>query len=200
MRITGELYCQRLNCFGEGYRIDEDSRLSGRYPWVIEDVLIKYGDVVRIAPNELVFITPQASIGKWVRKSLFSLEVQHSWRATDIYSKHQKNLEVFTKTDFNNRGKDLGGIVWEEDAVKHREVAKKVTPAFSKRSIRAMEPLVHKSMDYFVARMKELGGVPGGVGLVDWTNWLAMDMSADLSWNEKMHQMRDGKLLQQFSL
>lgn len=119
----------------------------------------------------------------------------HSWCTTDIYSPHQKNLEIFIKTDFNDRGKDLGGIVWEEDPVRHREVARKVKPAFSKRSIRAMEPLVHASMDYFVERMKELGEAPGGVGLVDWTNWLAMDISADLSWSENMHQMRNSKPL-----
>ena len=39
---------------------DPHSRFSGRYPWAIEDALHKYGDVLRIAPNELVFFTPQA--------------------------------------------------------------------------------------------------------------------------------------------
>ncbi|KAL2048922.1 hypothetical protein ABVK25_010775 [Lepraria finkii] len=39
---------------------------SGRYPWAIEAVLNRYGDVVRIAPNELVFMTPQAQNGKSV--------------------------------------------------------------------------------------------------------------------------------------
>jgi hypothetical protein len=52
-----------------------------------------------------------------------------------------------------------------------------------------MEPLVHKYIDYFVARMKELG--QDGVPLVKWTNWLAMDLSADLAWNAKMNQMQD---------
>ncbi|KAI1779231.1 cytochrome P450 [Hypoxylon cercidicola] len=145
--------------------------LSGRYPWAIEDALRKYGPVVRIAPNELVFFTPQAF--------------------TDIYLPHQKNLETFVKTNFQNRGKDLGGIIWEEDPVRHREVARKLSPAFSSRSTRNMEPLVHKYMDYFIMKMKELG--PDGVFLVQWTNWLAMDLSADLSWNAKMNQMKDMK-------
>lgn len=38
--------------------------ITGRYPWIIEDALKQYGDVVRIAPNELVFITPQAAKGQ----------------------------------------------------------------------------------------------------------------------------------------
>ncbi|KAH8589481.1 hypothetical protein B0O99DRAFT_725451, partial [Bisporella sp. PMI_857] len=29
------------------------------------------------------------------------------------------------------------------------------------------------------------------VSFVQWINWLAMDMSADLSWNEKMNHMKD---------
>jgi len=50
-------------------------------------------------------------------------------------------------------------------------------------------------MDYFVERMRELGGASEGVELSTWMKWLAMDMSGDLSWNEKMHEMRDSKLL-----
>ncbi|GAB1309907.1 hypothetical protein MFIFM68171_00117 [Madurella fahalii] len=145
--------------------------LSGRYPWAIEDVLREYGDVVRIAPNELVFCTPQAF--------------------ADIYRPHHRNLEVFVKTDFQNRDKDIGGIVWKEDPVRHREVARRLSPAFSNRSIRAMEPLVHEYMDSCISRMKELGAAQGGVGLAAWTNWLAMDLSADLTWHGEMHLMKD---------
>ncbi|KAI0397649.1 cytochrome P450 [Xylariaceae sp. FL0594] len=145
--------------------------LSGRYPWAIEDALRTYGPVVRIAPNELVFFTPAAF--------------------TDIYAPHHKNLETFVKTDFQDRGQDLGGIIWERDPHRHREVARKLSSAFSSRTVRKMEPLVHKYIDYFVARMKELGS--DGVPIARWTNWLAMDLSADMAWNEKMYQMRDMK-------
>ena len=162
-------------------------RFSGRYPWVIEDALRKYGDVVRIAPNELVFFTPQAVLGEYLVLTV----KRFTERPSDIYSPHQQNLEVFVKTDFQNRGKDLGGLVWEEDPVRHREVAKKLSSAFSNRSIRALEPVAHEHMDYFVTRMKELGSEPTGVGLVQWMNWLAMDQAADMAWNEKLHQMRD---------
>jgi hypothetical protein len=63
MRITGKSPSLKLCCYSE-LRINEVFRLSGRYPWAIENALTKYGDIVRIAPNELVFITPQASIGE----------------------------------------------------------------------------------------------------------------------------------------
>ena len=100
-------------------------------------------------------------------------------------------MEVFVKTDFQNRGKNLGGLIWEVDPVRHREVARQLAPAFSSRHIRAMEPLIHQYIDYFLKRMDDVGSDSRGVKLAEWTNWLAMDMSADLAWNEKMHQMRD---------
>ena len=100
------------------------------------------------------------------------------------------------KTNFQNRGKDLGGIVWEEDPIRHREVAKKLSYAFSSRSIRALEPVAHEYMDYFVTKLKELGSEPAGVGLVEWTNWLAMDQAADMAWNAKLYQMRDRRPFQ----
>lgn len=96
---------------------DARARLSGRWPWAIEDALRKYGDVVRIAPNELVFFTPQA--------------------LHDTYSPAHRGMEVFRKTDFQNRGENLGGLIWEEDPVRHHEVARKVFPGFSARSIRS---------------------------------------------------------------
>ena len=148
------------------------TRLSGRYPWAIEDVIRKYGDVVRIAPNELVFFTPQAF--------------------HDIYSPAHRGLELFRKTDFQNRGANLGGIIWEEDPVRHREVARKLFPAFSPRSIRTFEPLMHKHMDYFVKRMKQLGARQEGVNLVDWTHWVAWDTSQDIAWSEGTLCMRAG--------
>lgn len=48
-------------------------------------------------------------------------------------------------------------------------------------------------MDYFVEKMKKLGDTPDGVELGRWTEWLAMDMSADLSWSETMGHMRNSK-------
>ncbi|KAF2874416.1 cytochrome P450 [Massariosphaeria phaeospora] len=178
-RIIYLLYFHPLSHF-PGPRLAAISNLwyayhwfSGRYPWTIEKVVHQYGPVVRIAPNELAFFTPQAF--------------------TDIYSPQHKNLEDFVKTDFQNRGKDLGGLIWEEDPVRHRNVARQIAPAFSTRFTRTLEPIMHEHMDHFVVKMNDMSmnGNGNGVPLVRWTNWLAMDMSADLAWSEKMHQMRD---------
>jgi hypothetical protein len=39
----------------------------------------------------------------------------------------QKNSEVFVKMEFNKRGKDLVGIIWLEDSVLHRRIARKAS-------------------------------------------------------------------------
>uniref|UniRef100_A0A0B7KD80 Isotrichodermin C-15 hydroxylase n=1 Tax=Bionectria ochroleuca TaxID=29856 RepID=A0A0B7KD80_BIOOC len=145
--------------------------LSGKWPWAVENVLREYGDVVRIAPNELVFFTPQAF--------------------RDIYQSTQKGLETFVKSDFQNRGDDLGGVVWEEDPVRHRAVAKQLAPLFTARHIRSMEPVISKHIDYFIKRLREVGS--DGVDICEWSHWYNMDLAADISWNEETHQMRDEK-------
>ncbi|KAI4863264.1 isotrichodermin C-15 hydroxylase [Hypoxylon rubiginosum] len=146
---------------------------SGKSPWAIARVLEKYGDVVRIAPNELVFITPQAQ--------------------TDIYASHTKNLEHFVRTDWLDPGLPENGLTFELDPVKHRMVAKKLSPAFSVNSIKAKEPTLHKYINYFIDKMKEIGGSKDGVELRTWTDWLAMDISADLAYSREMHQMQQMK-------
>ncbi|KAK9775317.1 putative Cytochrome P450 [Seiridium cardinale] len=145
--------------------------LSGRYPLVISEVLKTYGNVVRIAPNELVFVTPQAE--------------------DDIYSTHTKNLEHFTRTDWLDFGQGDDGLVFERDPVKHREVAKKLYPAFSLKSIKAKEPILNGYVDRFVQKMKDLGSTNQGVDLRTWTDWLAMDISADMAYGREMNQLRN---------
>lgn len=64
---------------------------------------------------------------------------------------------------------DLGdgdqGLTWEKDPVKHRAVAKKVAPAFSPKALRSKEPTMHKYIDLFVQKMREVGEQKGGIEL-----------------------------------
>lgn len=104
-------------------------------------------------------------------------------------------MELFPKTQINNHGNDEhGGIIWEWDPVRHREVAKKLSPAFSGRALKAKEPTLHKYIDLFVERMKSLGSTPRGVSLPTWVNWLCVDISADMAYNREMNALKDSKL------
>ncbi|KAI1261146.1 cytochrome P450 [Xylariaceae sp. FL1019] len=145
--------------------------LSGRWPWIVENALKKYGDVVRIAPNELVFVRPGA--------------------LSDIYGAHYKNIELFPKTQINNHGSEArGGLIWEWDAMRHREVAKLISPAFSGRALRAKEPALCKHIDSFIEHVIPDGQSEQGVSLPNWLNWLCIDISADMAYNREMNAIK----------
>ncbi|KAH8204264.1 hypothetical protein TruAng_001550 [Truncatella angustata] len=165
-------------------------RATGRYPWVVEDVLKQYGsldtlvtpaqfqiadssigDVVRIAPNELVFLTPNA--------------------AKDIYLSQEKNLELFVQVGYDALDTGDGGISGEVNPVKHREIAKKLAPAFSTRNFKSKESTVQAYIDLFVKKMKDLEAGDQGAELQRWTDWLALDLSADMTYGREMGQVRD---------
>ncbi|KAK7921594.1 hypothetical protein PG985_009616 [Apiospora marii] len=148
-------------------------RITGRYPWVIEDALRQYGDVVRIGPNELVFLTPKA--------------------AKDIYLAVDKNLELFVQVGYDALDTGDGGISGETDPVRHREIAKKLAPAFSTRNLKAKEATIIKHIDLFIERMKEVGTQGKGADMQRWSDWLALDLSADMTYGREMDQMRDLK-------
>ncbi|KAG8169791.1 hypothetical protein KVR01_000536 [Diaporthe batatas] len=149
------------------------SSITGKYPWIIEKVIKQYGDVVRIAPNELVFLKPEA--------------------AKDIYLAQEKNLELFVQVGYDALDTGDGGISGETDPVKHRETAKKLAPAFSARNFKAKEKAVHHHIDLFVQRMKERGSGEQGAELRCWSDWLALDLSADMTYGLMMNQLRDMK-------
>ncbi|KAK3369914.1 cytochrome P450 [Podospora didyma] len=158
---------------GASYVVYAYHWIRGRYPWYQEKLLHQYGDVVRVAPNEVVFFRPQA--------------------AMDIYSPAVKNLELFRKTDAMDFGAGDLGYLWETDPVKRKAVAKKILPAFSSKAIRDKEPVVHRYLDFFVEKMKEVGGGSEGALMNDWLMWLGCDMGADLAYSREFNQMRDGK-------
>ncbi|KAI9154647.1 Cytochrome P461 monooxygenase [Paramyrothecium foliicola] len=145
-------------------------RFMGRHPWAIEKALEHYGDIVRIAPNEIVFITPQAE--------------------SDIYTSNTKNLEHFTKVESGIPLPD-DGISFERDPVKHKLLAKKLSGAWSAKSLNTLEPIIHSYIDLFVKKLKEEGSREGGIELQTWTDRLAMDMSAELAYGRKMHQLQN---------
>ncbi|KAI1774114.1 cytochrome P450 [Hypoxylon cercidicola] len=146
---------------------------TGRYPWIIEDALRKYGDIVRIAPNEFVFLTPQA--------------------AKDIYLAQERNMELFVQVGYDALDTGDGGISGETDPIKHRQIAKTLAPAFSMKNLRAKEGAIHTHLNLFIEKMKAVGTGEQGAELQRWTDWLALDLSADMTYGRDVGQMREMK-------
>lgn len=81
------------------------------------------------------------------------------------------------KTSFTDFGTGDGGISWEQDPVKHRKVAKRISPVFSTKSIKAKEHVLQMYVDMFVRRMQEIGGSKEGVELPKVSNLLTITLS-----------------------
>ncbi|KAI0409204.1 cytochrome P450 [Xylaria palmicola] len=147
---------------------------SGCYSLHFNSNMFDLGDAVRIAPNELVFVRPEA--------------------LADIYGAQHKNIELFPKTQINNHGnEERGGLIWEWDAARHRKVAKQISPAFSGRALRAKEATLHRYIDLFIQNITTHGQTDKGISLPTWLNWFCVDVSADMAYNREMNAMRDMK-------
>ncbi|RAH75491.1 cytochrome P450 [Aspergillus aculeatinus CBS 121060] len=133
----------------------------------------KPGDVVRIAPNELMFMKPEAQV--------------------DILMSGTKNRPTFIKTDFQHIGGKHAGIAADPDVEKHRAVRKMLAPAFNPRALKEQEPALHEHIDRFIQRLRELGTAEQGVDMRDWFDWLACDIAGDMGYGHNFHNVRDGK-------
>ena len=131
-KIPGPLFARISNI---PYSI---SYLGGRQPYDVYALHEKYGPVVRVAPNELSFNSPQ------------------SWQ--DIYGIRQGH-EVLIKSKFYKGGSfanQASSLVSERDPAKHREMRNYLSSAFSERSLKDQEHLIAKVIDRFIEKLGEL--------------------------------------------
>ncbi|KAH9908280.1 putative cytochrome P450 [Xylariomycetidae sp. FL2044] len=136
---------------------------GGQYPRVMSKLHQKYGDVVRISPNELSFCTPQ------------------SYR--DIYGAAGKNKKYFLKSDvFYDHPQP--SLVYERDPVRHSEGAKLYRPAFSHQALRDQEHVVHHHTDAFVRQLTRRANQDISINICQATEWLTFDIIGDLAFGE----------------
>lgn len=112
---------------------------------------------------------------------------------TDIYLAQERNLELFVQVGYDALDTGDGGITGETNPARHREIAKKLAPAFSMRNFKAKEIVVKKHVNHFIEKIKLLGAAEHGVELQRWTDWLALDLSADTTYGHDMGQIRDSE-------
>ncbi|EAW12419.1 cytochrome P450 [Aspergillus clavatus NRRL 1] len=150
--------------------------MGGRQPYDILNLHAKYGPVVRVAPNELSFNTPQ------------------SWK--DIYAP-RKGRPTFIKSDFYDGGNfadQASSVVSERDPAKHRAMRKFLAAAFSERSLREQEGLVTQVIDDFIDQVGQRGNSKEGVDMTMWTNLLTFDIIGQLAFGESFHGLETGNL------
>ncbi|CAG8957787.1 hypothetical protein HYFRA_00000125 [Hymenoscyphus fraxineus] len=118
----------------------------------------EYGEIVRVAPDQLSFTSSQA------------------W--PDIYG---NNLPK----DLGKRLKEVNGvanILIAEDPA-HRRMRKLISPAFSDKALIAQEPLLVSYIDKLISVLTErvLESPTGIVNIVQWYNYTAFDILGELA-------------------
>lgn len=128
---------------------------SGRSAHVMHKIHRQYGDIVRIAPNELSFATPQSY--------------------QDIYGHVSKERGRFLKTEFYDSGPPR--IVSARDPEVHARMRKAMSHAFSAKALRDQEVVVHQYVDLFLQQLSNLGeGGKKAINACDAYNWLTFDI------------------------
>ncbi|OBS17149.1 hypothetical protein FPOA_12326 [Fusarium poae] len=134
--------------------------VGGKYPFAMRQVHDKYGDVVRVAPNELSFKTPQAY--------------------KDIYNHATSRKSPFPKSRFfYDRGDSVKhpDIVFTIDPKRHRPQRRALSHAFSASALRDAERTTKWHTGLFLHRIGQyVNPRTGGIDMSTVFNWLTFDI------------------------
>ncbi|KAI1503169.1 cytochrome P450, partial [Biscogniauxia marginata] len=152
-RISRIPYCYRL--------------INGTLPFYMLNLHEKYGEVVRIAPNELAFSNVQA------------------WK--DIHGHRAQGQPVLEKWESFYRpvASEPTDIVNTCDREEHTSLRRQLAHGFSDRSMREQEPIIKNYLDLLISRLYEQGqGGAKPVNLAAWYNFTTFDVIGDLAFGE----------------
>lgn len=138
--------------------------IRGTLPFDMLEMHKRYGDIVRIAPDELAFSHPDA------------------WQ--DIMG-HQKGKPEFPKANWFYRPmEDQAGHVVNESRAQHGRLRRQMAHGFSEKAMRDQEPMIRGYVDILLQRLHEFceSGTP--VILSDWYNYATFDIIGDLAFGE----------------
>lgn len=138
--------------------------LRGSLPQKITTFHETYGPVVRTAPDELSFTSPQAF--------------------QDIYSKKNGKLS-FPKDPIQYSQPKTGvssilGVKSDKDHSRYRRL---LAHAFSEKALREQEPLITHYVDLLIQRLHE-NAKKGPQNMVNWYNFTTFDIIGDLTFGD----------------
>lgn len=143
----------------------------------MEALHAKYGDIVRIGPNELSCAHPQS--------------------IKDIYGQSNINHpQFFRKFTTFYKQTDVGGSIGTEvDPHVHQTIRKRLAPGFSASALRKQSDIIIRHIDSLLDRVSKHGASPEGMNMSQWFMWLAFDVIVDLSFGEELGTVELGELL-----
>jgi hypothetical protein len=139
------------------------------FPYEVQKLHEQYGDVVRVAPNELSF----RDLAAW----------------DDIYSNtNGAKSEAFKKSEIwhGNPDGESTSVFTTIDFREHARIRRFMDPAFSERAVLQQEPIIQDYVNLCIKKLQERALTKGSttVNIVDWFNFTLFDIIGDLSFGE----------------
>ncbi|CAG8952058.1 hypothetical protein HYFRA_00000794 [Hymenoscyphus fraxineus] len=150
--------------------------MGGKWHFVSRRVHDKYGDIVRVSPNEL---------------SCGSLE---SWK--EIYGQPANSPKNMLKADFY----DIYGsayksrcILSERDPQVHTRMYKSLAPVFSTKALVDQEEIVQSCVAGFLQVLGDDGSQPAGLNMTRWYEMLTFDVLGEMAFGESFESVKKKK-------
>ena len=147
----------------------------------VSDVLKSVGKAVRVSPNEVSFVSTQSL------KDIYGSPVGRS---------------AFTKGelyDVISAGFDSGDIGTERNPQVHARMKRSLLGAFSTKSLREQESILHECIDKFIIAIGVKGQLEQGIDMTEWFEMIAFDVTGEMTFGESFGCIEKG-LLPQLSI
>lgn len=137
--------------------------IAGTLPFDMLDLHNRYGDVVRVAPNELAFLD------------------EKTWQ--DIMGHRTQGRPEFVKPRFFYNPTNGPTNIISSVGTEHALLRRQLSPGFSERSLRSQQPIIMGYIDKLISRLHE-HCKSGNVDLMSWYNFTTFDIIGDLAFGE----------------
>ncbi|CAG8109311.1 unnamed protein product [Penicillium salamii] len=154
--------------------------LSGRYPQKTRELHQKYGNVVRIAPDELSFTDGDA----W--KPIYGTRIGHGQKSKDdrFYVPRAGAADIILSNDAD-----------------HSRFRRLLSHAFSDSSLRGQESIISSYVDLLIKRLHENVNTGNNVlNMVAWYNFTTFDIIGDLAFGESFDCLKSSSYHQWISI
>ncbi|PWY71706.1 benzoate 4-monooxygenase cytochrome P450 [Aspergillus heteromorphus CBS 117.55] len=146
---------------------------TGRHHVQIKNLHDQYGDVIRWAPNTLVY----RNSGAW----------------KDIYSHRRHGMEAFQKDPKLYRSGPSGVSLIGANDADHARQRRLLSHAFSERALSEQGPLIQRYVDLLLTRQRTLATASKLVDVAEWYDYATFDIIGDLTFGESLSCLADSK-------
>ena len=158
------------------------SLLSGNLVHDVREIHERYGEIVRLAPDEISFAKEEA----W--HDIFGIRTGHQ--------PFSKNPIYFSPPPGQPHN-----IVTTANVDDHARMRRVLNYAFTPTALKSQEPIIESYVDLLISRLREKAisnqkdhSDSAVLNMVDWYNYVAFDIVSDLGFGEPLNCLKEGVL------